>query len=243
MFHSPFFSYTMIFYTPNIENDLHLPEEESQHAVKVLRLEAGDPIELVDGKGNYYEAEIAFPHHKHCQVNVLKKISNFHPQPVHIHIAIAPTKNMDRLEWFAEKVTEIGVGEISLLLCDHSERKVVKTDRLEKILVSAMKQSKKAYLPRLNEMISFKEFVRQPHTEKCFIAHCYEQDKRELTKEYRSGQDILVLIGPEGDFSEEEVRLALENGFIPVSLGESRLRTETAGVVACHTAQVINEIG
>ncbi len=232
----------MIFYTPDIEKDPHLPEEESQHAVKVLRLEAGDKIELVDGKGNYYEAEIAFPHHKHCQVNVLNKVSDYRPQPVHIHIAIAPTKNMDRLEWFAEKVTEIGVGEISLLLCDHSERKVVKTDRLEKILVSAMKQSKKAYLPRLNEMISFKEFMKKPHPEHCYIAHCYEQDKRSLAKDYQAGEDVLVLIGPEGDFSEEEVRLAIEKGFVPVTLGESRLRTETAGVVACHTVQVVNEM-
>lgn len=230
----------MIFYTPDIEKDLHLPEEESQHAVKVLRLEAGAPVELVDGHGNFYHAEITFPHHKHCEVRILSKEENFHPQPVHLHIAIAPTKNMDRLEWFAEKVTEIGVGEITPLLCRFSERKVVKNDRLEKILVSAMKQSKKAYLPQLNEMTSFNDFMKKHGGPNCFIAHCYEQDKRLLAKEYEAGSDVTILIGPEGDFSEEEVALALKCGCRPISLGESRLRTETAGVAACHTIQVLN---
>ncbi len=232
----------MIFYTPNIETDLHLSEDESQHAIKVLRLETGDKIELVDGKGTFYEAEISFPHHKHCEVNILNKIENYNPFPVHVHIAIAPTKNMDRLEWFAEKVTEIGVSEISLLLCDHSERKVVKTDRIEKILVSAMKQSKKAYLPKINEMISFKEFVKKNSGDGCYIAHCYEQDKRILSSEYKAGKNAIVLIGPEGDFSEEEVAMALKSGYVPVSLGNSRLRTETAGIVACHTIDLLNQI-
>lgn len=232
----------MIFYAPNIATDNRLSEEESQHAVKVLRLVDGDQIELVDGQGGYYTAEIVFPHPKHCEVRILSKVENFHPQPVHIHIAIAPTKNMDRLEWFAEKVTEIGVGEITPLLCDHSERKVVKCDRLEKILVSAMKQSKKAFLPILNEMTSFKDFVKNHNGSDCYIAHCYEQDKRVLCKEYQAGRNAVVLIGPEGDFSEEEVRQALNVGYIPISLGESRLRTETAGVVACHTVQLINQM-
>jgi 16S rRNA (uracil1498-N3)-methyltransferase len=152
----------MIFYAPDIENDRRLPEEESQHAVKVLRLKEGDKIEIVDGKGCFYHAEITFPHAKHCEVEILSKTENFQPQPVHLHIAIAPTKNMDRLEWFAEKVTEIGVGEITPLLCERSERKVLKHDRLEKILVSAMKQSKKAYLPRLNELKKFSDFATDP---------------------------------------------------------------------------------
>ncbi len=232
----------MIFYAPNIDIDNRLSEEESQHAVKVLRLVEGDQIELVDGQGGYYMAEIVFPHPKHCEVRILSKEENYHPQPVHIHIAIAPTKNMDRLEWFAEKVTEIGVGEITPLLCDHSERKVVKRDRLEKILVSAMKQSKKAFLPTLNEMTSFKDFLKNHKESDCYIAHCYEQDKRVLCKEYQPGRDVVVLIGPEGDFSEEEVSKALNAGYVPISLGESRLRTETAGVVACHTVQLINQM-
>jgi 16S rRNA (uracil1498-N3)-methyltransferase len=232
----------MIFYAPDIENDRRLPEEESQHAVKVLRLKEGDKIEIVDGKGCFYHAEITFPHAKHCEVEILSKTENFQPQPVHLHIAIAPTKNMDRLEWFAEKVTEIGVGEITPLLCERSERKVLKHDRLEKILVSAMKQSKKAYLPRLNELKKFSDFVKENSHGNRFIAHCYEEDKKELVKEYVAGEDAVVLIGPEGDFGEKEVAVALKAGFVPVSLGESRLRTETAGVVACHTVQLINQL-
>lgn len=234
----------MLFYAPDIEQTNFLPEEESQHAVKVLRLQEGDPVELVDGRGNYYKAEISFAHHKKCEVRILEKIEGYNLLPCHIHIAIAPTKNMDRIEWFAEKVTEIGVGEITPLLCDHSERKVIKIDRLEKILVSAMKQSKKATLPSLNEMCSFKRFVDQfaDFTGRKYVAHCYEQDKRSLAIDYEPLSDVVVLIGPEGDFSEEEVRLAMDKGFVPVSLGESRLRTETAGVAACHTIHVVNEI-
>lgn len=235
---------TMLFYVPNIDQSNFLPEEESHHAVKVLRLVEGDPVELVDGRGNYYTAEISFAHHKKCEVRILEKIENYNPLPCHIHIAIAPTKNMDRIEWFAEKVTEIGVGEITPLLCDHSERKVIKIDRLEKIVVSAMKQSKKATMPTLNEMCSFKQFMKQykDFAGKKYIAHCYEQDKKSLVKDYVKGNDAIVLIGPEGDFSEEEVRLAIENGFVPVTLGESRLRTETAGIAACHTIHVVNEM-
>lgn len=232
----------MIFYAPDIEKDNRLPEEESQHAVKVLRLKEGDEIEIVDGKGRFYHAEITFPHAKRCEVRLLSVEEDFHPQPVHLHIAIAPTKNMDRLEWFAEKVTEIGVGEITPLLCEHSERKVLKLERLEKILVSAMKQSKKAYLPKLNDLKKFSDFLKETSRGSRYIAHCYEEDKRVLVKDYAPGSDVLVMIGPEGDFSEKEVAMALEAGFVPVSLGESRLRTETAGVVACHTIQLINQL-
>lgn len=241
---SLFFFLFMLFYAPEIEQTHFLPEEESQHAVKVLRLKEGDPVELVDGRGNYYKAEISFAHQKKCEVRILEKIEGYHLLPCHIHIAIAPTKNMDRLEWFAEKVTEIGVGEITPLLCDHSERKIVKIDRLEKILVSAMKQSKKATLPLMNEMCPFKKFVSQfaGFSGLKYIAHCYEQDKRSLAIDYAPMSDVVVLIGPEGDFSEDEVRFAMDNGFVPVSLGESRLRTETAGVAACHTIHVVNEI-
>ena len=169
----------MIFYAPNINDSSFLSEEESAHAIRVLRLDCGEKIELVDGLGNFYEAEIIFPHHKRCEVRILNKYENFNTFPFHLHIAIAPTKNMDRLEWFVEKATEIGISEITPLLCRYSERKVIKLERLNKILISAMKQSKKATLPILNEMISFDKFIKsKQQSDNCFIAHCYNQNKQ-----------------------------------------------------------------
>lgn len=232
-----------IFYAPDILETGTLNEEESNHCVKVLRMKAGDDLEIVDGIGNYYKAKISNPHHKKCAVDILETISEYSKRNYKVHLAIAPTKNIDRLEWFAEKATEIGVDEISILICDHSERKVVKNDRLEKILVSAMKQSKKAYLPRLNEQVSFTNFMKQDFgNSRLFICHCIDQDKKILSHEYHSKQDAVILIGPEGDFSEDEVEKAINKGFVPVSLGESRLRTETAGVAAVHTISIINEL-
>ena len=231
----------MIFYAPNINDSSFLSEEESAHAIRVLRLDCGDKIELVDGLGNFYEAEIIFPHHKRCEVRILNKIENYNAFPYRIHIAIAPTKNMDRLEWFVEKATEIGITEITPLLCRYSERKVIKPERLNKILISAMKQSKKATLPIVNEMISFDKFIKsKQQSDNCFIAHCYEQDKKSLTELYVKGDEVTIVIGPEGDFSEDEVSLAISNGFQPITLGNSRLRTETAGIVACHTIHLLN---
>ncbi|MBO5827969.1 MAG: 16S rRNA (uracil(1498)-N(3))-methyltransferase [Paludibacteraceae bacterium] len=233
----------MIFYAPAISESPFLSEEESSHAVRVLRLDVGDRIELVDGIGNFYEAEIVFPHHKKCEVRILNKYENFNTFPYHLHIAIAPTKNMDRLEWFVEKATEIGISEITPLLCRYSERKVVKLERINKIIVSAMKQSKKSLLPQLNEMISFNDFIKKCEGhDNCFIAHCYNQNKQSLSQLYLKGNDATIVIGPEGDFSEEEVESALKNGFSPITLGESRLRTETAGIVACHTIQLLNSL-
>lgn len=231
-----------IFYAPEIEKTLQLPEEESQHVVKVLRMKEGDKIEIIDGQGTFYEAEITLAHHKRCGVKLLSAVKEYGKRDFRIHIAIAPTKNIERLEWFAEKVTEIGVDEITPIICDHSERKVVKHDRLEKILISAAKQSKKAYIPKLNEQTELKQFLKEKREGTLFIAHCYEQDKKELSKTYQSGTDATLLIGPEGDFSENEVSQALRNGYIPVSLGQSRLRTETAGVVGCHTMVLVNEL-
>lgn len=231
-----------LFYTPDIDKSPLLPEEESQHAVKVLRLQAGEKVELVDGKGNFYKAEVSIPHHKRCEVRILEKISDFKKRGIHLHIAIAPTKNIERLEWFAEKATEIGIDEITPIICRFSERKVVKHDRLEKIIISAMKQSLKAYLPKLNEQCSFAEFMKHERDGMKFIGHCYEGQKQNLSKMYKAGENVTILIGPEGDFSQEEVENAIKCGFMPISLGESRLRTETAGVVACHTVNVINEI-
>lgn len=231
-----------IFYTPNIEQIQELPEEESQHCVKVLRLNEGDEICLTDGKGKFFKAEISLAHAKRCGVRILETIPTPPSWPCRIHLAIAPTKNMDRIEWLTEKCTEIGIDEITLLRCRFSERKEVKNERLQKILVSAMKQSLKATLPVLSGVIDFKQFIKQPFSGQKFIAHCYtEMDKQIIKDLYKKGEDVTVLIGPEGDFSPEEVTLALENGYQPISLGESRLRTETAGVVACHTIHVINQ--
>lgn len=230
-----------IFYTPDIE-DLHeLPEEEAAHALRVLRLQAGDEIMLTDGKGNFYHARISLVAHKHCQVDILDMQPQAPLWSGHLHIAMAPTKNMDRTEWFVEKATEIGFDELTFLNCRFSERKVIKTDRIAKILVSAIKQSLKARLPRLNEMTDFKSFISQPFDGQKFIAHCHEGEKPLLKDLVRKGEDALALIGPEGDFSEEEVSQAIAAGFQPISLGKSRLRTETAALVACHILNLQNQ--
>ena len=224
-----------VFYTPDIQTSTELPEEEAQHCVRVLRLTAGDEISLTDGKGNFYRAEISVATHKRCLVNIKETIYQEPLWDGHLHIAMAPTKNMDRNEWFAEKATEIGFDELTFLNCRFSERKVIKTERIEKILVSAIKQSLKARLPRLNEMTDFCKFIEKDFKGQKFIAHCYEGEKPLLKDVLTKGEDALVLIGPEGDFSEEEVKKAIEKGFVPISLGKSRLRTETAALVACHT--------
>lgn len=231
-----------VFYTPDIQNRAELPAEEAAHAVRVLRLQAGDEVTLTDGKGNFYRAEISVASNKRCLVNILETQPQEPLWQGHLHIAMAPTKNMDRTEWFAEKATEIGFDELTFLNCRFSERKVIKTERIQKILVSAIKQSLKARLPRLNEMTDFNKFVRQPFNGQKFIAHCYEGEKPLLRDVSKRGQDALVLIGPEGDFSEEEVKTAVAQGFQPVSLGRSRLRTETAALVACHILNLQNQL-
>lgn len=229
-----------VFYTPDIRTKAELPEEEAQHCIRVLRLTTGDEITLTDGKGNFYRAEISAASNKRCLVNIIETVYQQPLWPCHLHIAMAPTKNMDRNEWFAEKATEIGFDELTFLNCRFSERKVIKTERIEKILVSAMKQSLKARLPQLNEMTDFDKFIARDFKGQKFIAHCYEDEKPLLRDALHKGEDALVLIGPEGDFSEEEVKKAIEKGFIPISLGKSRLRTETAALVACHTMNLMN---
>ena len=237
-----------LFYTPEIEGvdvvgqRFCLDEEESGHCVRVLRYTRGDEILLTNGRGVTYEARITNPHPKHCEFEVLRAERQTKNHRGYIHIALAPTKNVERVEWFVEKCTEIGVDEITPLLCRFSERKQLRLDRLEKIMLSAAKQSLTPYLPKLNELTPIEAVtgdglrVTGDGVYK-YIAHCYKEDKRELKDELAkiSDQDpyILVLIGPEGDFSPEEIEKALANGFVPVSLGKSRLRTETAGVVAC----------
>jgi 16S rRNA (uracil1498-N3)-methyltransferase len=228
-----------IFYSPNIIETLVLSEEESLHCAKVLRMKAGEEVLIVDGKGGMFRARIVAPHPKHTAVEIIDRQITETGRTSRIHIAIAPTKNMDRLEWFAEKVTEIGIDEITPVFCRFSERKNINLERVEKILVSAMKQSQKAYLPKLNPACPVQQLLKQATESQKFIAHCYEGEKQLLQQLYNKNESTLVMIGPEGDFSPEEVDVALQNGFQPVSLGESRLRTETAGVVACHTMNLL----
>lgn len=229
-----------LFYTPHISTLSELPQEEAQHCLRVLRLSVSDEIMLTDGKGYFYKAEITGINGKHCMVEVTEQIYQEPVRPCRLHIAVAPTKNMDRNEWLAEKATEIGFDELTFLNCRYSERKLIKTERIEKILVSAMKQSLKAHLPKLNGMTGFEAFVRQDFPGRKFIAHCYEGEKPLLQNIAQKGEDTLVMIGPEGDFSTDEVEAAIAGGFTPVSLGHSRLRTETAALVACCTLNQVN---
>ena len=231
-----------LFYTPDLLTDTYrLSEEESKHCVRVLRLTEGEKLFLVDGKGLFCEAVIISANPKACILNVTNRKSNYAKRDYQLTIGVAPTKNIDRYEWFLEKATEIGIDIIIPLLSRYSERKEIKTERLEKVMVSAMKQSIKAYLPILNPMQTFKKTISNPFSGQKFIAHCYEGEKPLLRDVVEKGKDVLILIGPEGDFSTEEVELAISEGFIPVSLGTSRLRTETAALAACHTVNLINQ--
>jgi len=237
-----------MFYCENIKETLCLSEEESQHCVQVLRAQIGDQIEITDGQGTLYKAEVTNPNRKHCEVKI---VSEQQPDPMHegwVHIAIAPTKNIDRFEWFVEKATEMGVDEITPLLCAHSERKTINLDRLQKILIAAAKQSLRTTFPKLNPLTSYQDFISplEEGAGEAYIAHCEDgyaanNDKFALQKCLTRGHSVVILIGPEGDFSPEEIALALKTGYRPVSLGKARLRTETAGLVACHTAILINE--
>ncbi len=228
------------FYAPDILTDPVLPESDSQHCCRVLRMGAGDEIEVIDGKGNRYSCTITAPHSKHTAVEV----RDCTPVPLswsqNITVAVAPTKHLDRLEWLVEKLTEIGGNRIIPLHCARSERKEIKTERLEKIAVSAMKQSLKAHLPEILPMTPFAAVAAMPCTQK-FIAYCDRSLPRLLLAgQYRPHTDAMILIGPEGDFSPEEIKSALELGFTPVSLGDNRLRTETAALFACSTFHVLD---
>ncbi len=218
-----------------------MSEEESRHCVKVLRHVAGDVVNVIDGRGGLYSAKIVEAHQKRVMLEVLSVEENYCELPYRLHLAMAPTKNIDRFEWFVEKATEIGVHSVTPLLCRYSERKVLKPERIEKILLSATKQSLKAYLPVLNPMIDVKKFLEDVDVSQKFIAHCYDgYEKEHLLRCCASGGDVLLMVGPEGDFSREEVDLALASGFQSVSLGDSRLRTETAGVVGCEIVSLVN---
>lgn len=235
------------FYVPNAASVGELPEEEAKHAVKVLRLQSGDRMVLVDGEGGLFDAEVSVASGKHCLYNILETLPYEREWRGRISLAIAPTKMMDRIEWMAEKATEVGFDEISFLDCKFSERKTLRTDRVERIVVSAMKQSHKACKPVVNEMCGFKEFVSKEREGRKFIAHCYEEVARRDLFDELSAMDaetpVTVLVGPEGDFSIDEVRLAMEHGYESISLGRSRLRTETAGLSAVMMANLSKRRG
>ena len=231
-----------IFYTPDISGNTYtLEESESKHCVRVLRHGVGDKLVLVDGKGGWYEAIITDANPKRCAVEVSNEIQNFEKRDYYVHLAVAPTKNIDRFEWFVEKATEIGIDEITPLLCEHSERKQINVDRIEKVAVAAMKQSLKAFLPRLNNLTNFETFCKNEREGLRFIAHCEEEQKSHLFSQLKPKEKVVILIGPEGDFSREEIELAKKTGFGEVSLGNSRLRTETAAVVSCQIVSLVNE--
>ncbi|WP_027879061.1 16S rRNA (uracil(1498)-N(3))-methyltransferase [Mesoflavibacter zeaxanthinifaciens] len=232
-----------LFYNSDISeqnNTFTFPKDESRHIVKVLRKKVGDILYITNGNGFLFTAKITIADQKNCVVSI--ENSEFKkPTDYKLHLAVAPTKMNDRYEWFLEKATEIGITSITPIFCDHSERKNVKLDRFEKILQSAMKQSLHLYLPTLNQPISFKDYINQGFSGDLFIAHCEETDKKSLKSEIKPNTEITILIGPEGDFSVNEIETAIKNKFIPVTLGNTRLRTETAAIVACHSVAFINE--
>ncbi|MBK9389943.1 MAG: 16S rRNA (uracil(1498)-N(3))-methyltransferase [Bacteroidetes bacterium] len=232
-----------IFYAPGINGDSYmLDEKESKHCIRVLRMVKGTSVKLIDGRGNLYEGHVSDPDPKRCLITVSEVRNNFENRDYRLHIAISPLKNPERFEWFVEKSVEIGIDEITPLICKNTEKQSVKQERTENIIISAMKQSLKALKPVLNEPMSFEKFIGQPSAEKKMIAHCRNSVERaKISDIYRKGDNAVILIGPEGDFSEEEILNASKNGFLPVHLGSSRLRTETAGVSACHSIYFINQ--
>lgn len=233
-----------LFYAEKIQSQqmhYHFDKEESKHIVRVLRKQINDILFITNGKGFLFEAKITFANEKKCEVELINE--QFHPQkPFHIHLAVAPTKMNDRYEWFLEKATEIGIDEITPIICAHSERKVIKPERFEKIILAALKQSNQFYLPKLNPAQTFDEFISQKHDEsENFIAHCDDDHKIPLKNNFTPNSSYTLLIGPEGDFSPQEIEKALTKNFKPVTLGSTRLRTETAAIVACHSFVYGNE--
>src|SRR5690554_3674407 len=231
-----------LFYHPDLENntsEFTFPTDESRHITKVLRKSLHDVLQITNGRGGLFQAKIIVADHKRCTARVISARA-YPPLPYRLHMVVAPTKLNDRFEWFLEKATEIGVHEITPILCDRSERKAIKMERMEKVVLSAMKQSLRTYLPKLNTAISFKDYMDLPKEGDLFIAHCEKDRKKELFHSLRPKQDTVILIGPEGDFSMAEIDSALHHGFKAVALGETRLRTETAAIVACTTIAMVN---
>lgn len=232
-----------LFYNPNINEateNFSFDKEESKHIIKVLRKKDTDILHVTNGLGFLFTTEITLASDSKCTVKIIS-FEKTNPSKSRLHLAVAPTKMNDRYEWFLEKATEIGIQEITPIICDHSERKVINNERFEKILLAAMKQANELYLPKLNPAITFKEFVNLQNDDIKYIAHCEETDKKTLKSVLQPNQNITMLIGPEGDFSQKEITLALSNDYIPVSLGNTRLRTETAAIVACHSVVFVNE--
>ncbi|MBL7912171.1 MAG: 16S rRNA (uracil(1498)-N(3))-methyltransferase [Bacteroidia bacterium] len=229
-----------IFIAAVIDKTGTLTSEESWHCAKVLRRKSGDPIQLIDGAGNFYDAVLELVSDKKCTARILSGPVLQQKRNYYLHLAIAPTKQMDRIEWMIEKAVEIGIDEISFINCHNSERTIIKTERINKIVESAVKQSLQAYLPKVNELLSFKHLVTSSHADQRFIAHCFNSEKEDLKQVHFKNKTSLVLIGPEGDFSKEEVEFALKNKFKAVSFGENRLRTETAGLYVCQAASILS---
>ena len=232
-----------LFYNPAIsENtkEFTFDREESKHIIKVLRKKDGDILFVTNGLGFLFECSIVLAIETKCTVAIIRFNKSERPS-VYLHLAVAPTKMNDRFEWFLEKASEIGISEITPIICEHSERKHIKTERFEKIVVAAMKQSNQYYLPKLNEPVVYKDFMKLKLSGQLFIAHCEETDKKLLKDLLQPQTAVTILIGPEGDFSAKEIQMAKENKYIPVSLGNTRLRTETAAIVACHSVVFINE--
>lgn len=239
---------THFFYAPDAEESCELPDEEATHVTRVLRMNCGDTIMLMDGKGHFYKAEITQASNKRCLYKIIEKTEQPKEWNAHLHLAMCPTKNMDRTEWFVEKATEIGIDEITFLCGKNSERKSIKLDRVNRIVVSAVKQSHKAYYPTIHDTTDFKDFIAERREGIKCICHCYEDAdfngypaKQNLRKVMSEGGSATVLIGPEGDFSVDEVKMAMDNGYIPVSLGRARLRTETACLVAVELMNTFNQ--
>jgi len=231
-----------LFYTSAVDGrNCLLGMEESRHCIRVLRLGEGDMIDLTDGAGNFYLGRLTKVSQKGCEVDLVD-VRPDAPKPWKLHVAIAPTKNLDRFEWFLEKATEIGIDQITPLICEHSERKSLKPERLTKVLVAAMKQSLRAWLPVLNSQARLSDFISMDLKEQKFMGYCESGNEPELQEVYTRGADTVILVGPEGDFSPGEVNLAMKAGYTPVSLGPARLRTETAGVVATHTISLVNRM-
>lgn len=229
------------FFCPNITTQLQLPESESKHCTRVLRLGVGDEIEVVDGEGGIHICKISIADGRQCSVEIIQSCIEQPHWRHNITLAIAPTKNTDRIEWLAEKVTELGINTIIPIKCRHSERKELKTERISKILVSAMKQSLKASLPQLYQMTPITDFIKSATGQK-FIAYCgHEAANNDFSQLYKPGQDVTVMIGPEGDFSEEEITTAIASGFTPVTFGKSRLRTETAALYAIAAIHALDQ--
>ncbi|GAA4271935.1 16S rRNA (uracil(1498)-N(3))-methyltransferase [Aquimarina gracilis] len=219
--------------------EIKFSREESKHIAKVLRKKEGDALHITNGKGHFFIAKITFSNPSQCHATI-DSVETQSKKPYQLHLAVAPTKMNDRYEWFLEKATEIGIDQITPIFCDHSERKVIKAERFERILQSAMKQSLQAYLPRLNPAISLSDFLEKNNTDTLFIAHCEETQKQSIKDVLLPKTNITILIGPEGDFSPKEIQTALSKGYKPVTLGNTRLRTETAAIVAAHSVAFIN---